>query len=392
MTSAGSETFSHDQNGNLTSRTEGSTTTDYSYDFEDQLIEAGGKSYEHDAKGRVVSSAEGDTETDFLFDGQQVIREQEEGTSAAISYLRGLGGRLVSQRAGSGAPSYYHHDSIGSVTALSGSSGTVTDTYSYDAFGNERERTGTSEQPYGYAGNRHDPDSGLSDFHARTYDPVAGRFTSKDPVRGFAGMPQTLNPYAYGINGPLAHPDPSGLCVGPALPFCAQVAFEAASQGLQYLDEKYGPPPGYTDNTLTGEHVPASSSPDGTTPSSMDETGAYYLSDEPPADSGEDTTPLYRAVGPEELQDVKEYGDYGYAPSGGGKYFATTEEGAQNFADAPINQYQEMTVTNTEVPNSFLDENGYYFYDPGEYGAGDSYHFSDEELPELYETMGPVEY
>lgn len=42
------------------------------------------------------------------------------------------------------------------------------------------------------------------------YDPHSGRFASEDPVKGLATMPQTLNPYAYGANGPLAYPDPSG--------------------------------------------------------------------------------------------------------------------------------------------------------------------------------------
>ncbi len=40
--------------------------------------------------------------------------------------------------------------------------------------------------------------------------------------------------------------------------------------------------------------------------------------------------------------------------------------------------------------NWFLGENGYYFPDQGSAGAGDSYHFSDEELAEMYEVMGQL--
>ena len=43
-------------------------------------------------------------------------------------------------------------------------------TYSCDAFGNVRARTGTSTQPYQYVGNAYDSTTKLYDFHARAYD------------------------------------------------------------------------------------------------------------------------------------------------------------------------------------------------------------------------------
>ena len=62
---------------------------------------------------------------------------------------------------------YYHHDAIGSVVALTNNNAALTDTYSYTAFGEVRERTGTSTQPYQYVGNAYDSTTKLSDFHAR---------------------------------------------------------------------------------------------------------------------------------------------------------------------------------------------------------------------------------
>lgn len=59
-------------------------------------------------------------------------------------------------------------------------------------------------------------------------------------------MPQTLNPYAYGVNGPLAYPDPYGefppalAVVAPiagrlALAVAADYAFNAAVSGVHYM-------------------------------------------------------------------------------------------------------------------------------------------------------------
>jgi len=120
-----------------------------------------------------------------------------------------------------------------------------TKTYTREAFGSVRARTGTSKQPYQHLGNAYDADSKLSDFRARAYDPVAGRFTSEDPVAGLAAIPQSLDPYAYGWNGPLTHPDPNGdypICL-PLLPVAAEAAlvvgedaaFNAAPSGADYL-------------------------------------------------------------------------------------------------------------------------------------------------------------
>ena len=61
---------------------------------------------------------------------------------------------------------------------LTDSTGALTDTFSYTAFGEVRARTGTNTQPYQYLGNSYDSDLKLLDFHARAYDPAVGRFTS----------------------------------------------------------------------------------------------------------------------------------------------------------------------------------------------------------------------
>ncbi len=208
MTKAGTTTFTYNKVGETTSRTTGTTTTNYAYDYEGMMTKAGTRTYARDPFGRAVSSTAGTTTTEYLFDGAEAIQEKS-GTTTTY-YTRGLGGQLVNRRAGTGMLRYYHHDAIGSVVGLSDTAGDLTDTYSYTAFGNQRTRTGTDAQPYQYLENAYDSSSKLYDFHARTYDPGVGRFTSKDPVRGYAELPQTLNPYAYGRDNPLVYTDPYG--------------------------------------------------------------------------------------------------------------------------------------------------------------------------------------
>ncbi|MGH3089680.1 MAG: RHS repeat-associated core domain-containing protein [Rubrobacteraceae bacterium] len=212
MTRARDTAYSHDANGTLASATDQSGTTNFAYDFEDRLIEAGNATYSYDAFGRKVTAQTGATTTDYLFDGAEVVRET--AATGNIDYTRGLENRLVSREAGS-STAYYHHDSIGSVVALSGGAGALMDSYSYYAFGNVLEQTGTSEQPYLYLGNAYDEQTSLYDFHARHYGAEAGRFVTKDPVSGIAPLPQTLNPYPYGLNNPHAMPDPDGELPNP---------------------------------------------------------------------------------------------------------------------------------------------------------------------------------
>ena len=126
----------------------------------------------------------------------------------------------------------YHTDRLGSVRAITDASGTVTATYRTDEFGIETASTGTSTQPYGFTGEPQDA-SGLSYLRARYYDPVLGRFTSRDTWPGTTAQPATLHRYAYAGNNPLTTTDPSGRC----WPLCfaaVGAAIGGAIGGLAY--------------------------------------------------------------------------------------------------------------------------------------------------------------
>jgi RHS repeat-associated protein len=86
------------------------------------------------------------------------------------------------------------------------SSGTLTVTTSYDAWGNPETAGGLSAStPFGYAGGYTDSD-GLVYLINRYYDPQAGQFISVDPA-----LSQTLQPYSYASGNPVSSNDPTGL-------------------------------------------------------------------------------------------------------------------------------------------------------------------------------------
>jgi RHS repeat-associated protein len=94
---------------------------------------------------------------------------------------------------------------------LTDESGVVTDTYTYDAFGNIIERTGTTPNAILYSQEYFDSDLGLYNLRARHYDPNQGRFTSIDPFGGFVDEPLSIHKYLYVHADPVNLIDPEGL-------------------------------------------------------------------------------------------------------------------------------------------------------------------------------------
>jgi RHS repeat-associated protein len=106
--------------------------------------------------------------------------------------------------------SYYLYDGQGSVRGLTNSAGAVTDSYSYDAFGNLLTSQGSTVNPYRYDGQLYDSLTGLYDLRARYYDPTVGRFTSADTADVTLDNPTELNRYLYVASDPVNAADPTG--------------------------------------------------------------------------------------------------------------------------------------------------------------------------------------
>jgi RHS repeat-associated protein len=129
------------------------------------------------------------------------------------NYIYGIG--LISRIDSAGQILYYHFNAEHNTIALSNSSGTVTDTFTYEPFGVMLDHRGTTQQPYTFMGQYgiEQETPGLYYMRARYYDAANHRFLIKDPYPATLADPQTLNKYAYGLNNPLSNIDPTGLCV-----------------------------------------------------------------------------------------------------------------------------------------------------------------------------------
>jgi RHS repeat-associated protein len=96
------------------------------------------------------------------------------------------------------------------VRSLTNSAGSVTDTFTYDAFGVLIARTGTTPNLYLYAGEQYDPDLGLYYNRARYLNTWTGRFWTQDSYEGASSDPQSLHKYLYANDNPANLFDPSG--------------------------------------------------------------------------------------------------------------------------------------------------------------------------------------
>jgi RHS repeat-associated protein len=119
--------------------------------------------------------------------------------------------------------SYYGYDAHGNIVFLTDSTGAVTDSYDYDAWGVLVSRVGLTPNSRLYAGEEFDGDLGLINLRARYLDLRSGRFTSIDPDEGNTRHPVTFNRYLYSGADPVRFSDPSGRFVEEGLLYEAEV-------------------------------------------------------------------------------------------------------------------------------------------------------------------------
>ena len=202
----------YDYNGNATSKTDSTGTTNYSWDFENRLTSvtlpgSGGTiSFKYDPFGRRIYKSSSNGTSIYAYDGDNLIEETNSSGTAVARYSDGLNIDEPLAMLRSAATSYYHADGLGSVTSLSNAAGALAQTYTFDSFGKQTASSGSLTNPFQYTARESDSETGLDYYRARYYDPSAGRFISEDPIRFEAGV----NFYAYVRNNATGFRDPTG--------------------------------------------------------------------------------------------------------------------------------------------------------------------------------------
>jgi RHS repeat-associated protein len=211
-------TYSYTATGMRASATDERGSTTYAYDALDRLIGVSlptgmTAGYAYDADGRRVESLLGSQVTHSLWDEASqygdVILETDGDGDVLASYV--LGGMNLLSQTHAGETSYFSRDALGSTRALTDASGTVTDTYSYTAFGELFAQTGSTTNRYLFTGQQYDPATGLYSMRARYYDPSVGRFLTRDTFPVNYNDPVELNRYGYVANDPVNAIDPTGM-------------------------------------------------------------------------------------------------------------------------------------------------------------------------------------
>ena len=249
-------TGGYDNAGELTSTTLSGTTTNYAYDASGQRLTAKQgsttissgtwdgsgalASYSdpaaamtaatYDGNGLRASATTGGTTQNFTWDGSQLLMD------SGNAYIYGTGTTPAEQvNLATGQVSYLATDHLGSVRAVIASTGSISASTSYDAWGNPETAGGlTSYSPFGYAGGYTDA-TGLIYLINRYYDPVTGQFLSVDPADAATGQP-----YAYANGNPVSLTDPTGLWAATlftGVPYASEATFQA------WVGALFGVPP-----------------------------------------------------------------------------------------------------------------------------------------------------
>jgi len=169
-----------------------------------------------DPLGRRAWNWDGSTTNFFVYDGGNLIAEVDSTGTLKKAYVYGPAGVLAMTTYGASTNTYYMlTDHMGTVHAVANEAGAIVESYRYDAWGRILGIYDGNNQPLTQSaiGNRflfhgceYSWKANIYLNGSRWYDPVTGRFLSKDP----SGIVNGPNEYEYCDSNPVNFIDPDG--------------------------------------------------------------------------------------------------------------------------------------------------------------------------------------
>jgi len=204
-----------------------------SFDANGNLISDGQRNYSWDAENRLIGityPGQPGKQTAFAYDGlsrRTAITSTPAGGGSAVttSYIW-CGSRICQARDASnsiareyysegefvpGSPTqsfYYGIDQVSSIRRVFVNTSSAP-AYSYDPYGNALQST-TPFTDFNYAGMFHNADSKLYLTQYRVYDPISGRWLSRDPIGELNGLPGAQVSVAGALGSTLVFTDGFG--------------------------------------------------------------------------------------------------------------------------------------------------------------------------------------
>ena len=166
LTASPGYTYTYDNEGNMTAKTQTSTGDVWTYGYDDRnrltaVIEksSGGSTlnqatYIYDVLDRRIGIDDNSTQTWTVYDGSNPYADFTGAGSLATRYLSGAAvDELFARTSAGGTSAWYLTDNLGSVRDVVNSSGSVLDHLAYDSFGNITVETSSSSgDRFKYAG------------------------------------------------------------------------------------------------------------------------------------------------------------------------------------------------------------------------------------------------
>jgi RHS repeat-associated protein len=209
---AGATTYIYNARGDRTTATPpAGSPTSYGWDQANRLTAytspTAAATYGYNADGLRISKSVGAAHS-FTWDKSPSLPLLLQNVTSAgtTDYVYGPSGAPVEQIAGT-TVSFLHHVQLGSIRALTNTTGAVVATKTFDPYGNITGTTGSATSAFGFAGEYTDDETGFIYLRARYYDPTTAQFLTRDPM-----VASTRSPYAYVGGNPLNATDPSGRC------------------------------------------------------------------------------------------------------------------------------------------------------------------------------------